>query len=579
MTNPGDLGPSDALGRLASLDAALKARHGAQEHAGDGSHDASEVPARELARLLDISRALHRIRDRDQLLEYVNDRLRELFDAQNGFAVLFDEHGEPVIQSANVDKNPFPMSETLLERVRESREPLIVDDTANDDDLRDRSSIERLRIASVLCAPLIVEDEVIGVLQFDQRGEPQPFSAGDLRLLSVFADLVATALYNLQLIERLNGALEATQEAQEQLVRAERLSVLGEMAAGIAHNFNNTLFVALGLCDVLLAKGTLANDARTSVSRIRTCALDAANTVRRLQVFTRGRAQDEDAEAVNPSEVLGDVRELTRHKWLDEAQVRSIAIDVVVEEAETPPVLARAAELREVLTNLVFNAVDAMEEDGEIVLSCGSQGGEVFLAVRDQGVGMGERVRGKLFEPFFTTKGARGYGFGLSTSWSITHRLGGRIEVESEPGVGSVFTVWLPAGRTPLVTQGGDTVVGEGHAHVMVVDDDPSVLETVCELVHILGHRSSAFTSGEEALEAIDRGGFDAVLSDLGMPGLTGNDVAREVEQRRPGTPVILLTGWGSSRDLVPEPSVSKVLGKPVTLEDLRAALQQVLAR
>lgn len=565
----------DALSRLDSLDARLQERREA------GGEDAA-VSARDLTRLLEISRAMHRIHDRDTLLVYVNDRLRELFDAQNGFVVLFDDDGQPVIQATNLEfggQAPFPMSATLLRRVRESREPLQIDDAAHDDDLRDQSSIERLRIASALVAPLIVEDDVIGILQFDQRGEPHPFPKSDLRLLSLFADLVATALYNLSLIERLNGALEETRAAQEQLMRAERLSVLGEMAAGIAHNFNNTLFVALGLCDVLLAKETLEEDARASVRRIRTCALDAANTVRRLQIFTRGKPQEEPSETVVPHEVLAEVRDLTRHKWLDEAQVRGIAIEVVIEAGPAPAVRAGAAEVREILTNLVFNAVDAMQDSGTITLSCGAAGRDVFLAVRDQGVGMGERVQRKLFEPFFTTKGAHGYGFGLSTSWSLAHRLGGRIVADSEPGRGSVFTVWLPAGKAHARSGPEASAPSAGSARVLVVDDDPIVLETVCQLVQTLGHSASAHTSGEQALAAFTAGEFDAVVSDLGMPGLTGNDVAREVERMRPGTPVVLLTGWGRDQELVPEDSVAEVLGKPVTLEDLGAALLRSLAR
>jgi signal transduction histidine kinase len=521
-------GTGDALGRLASLDAAVQERKGAEPD--------SAVSARELARLLDISRAMHRIHDRDQLLAYVSDRLRELFDAQNGFVVLFDELGRPVIQSSNLEVGgglSSPVSETLLRRVRESREPLIVDDIALHDDLRDRSSIERLRIASVLCAPLIVEDEVIGVLQFDQRGEPHPFPKSDLRLLSLFADLVATAIYNLQLIERLNRAVDDTRAAQEQLVRAERLSALGEMAAGIAHNFNNTLFVALGLCDVLLTKAHLSEDARAAIMRIRTCALDAANTVRRLQGFTRGRQPDEVGESVLPADVLTDVRDLTRHKWEDEAQVRGLSVDVLVVAGETPSVRARAAELREVLTNLVFNAVDAMEESGTITLTCGSRGGEVFLSVRDEGGGMPEPVQRQLFEPFFTTKGARGHGFGLSTSWTIAHRLGGRIEVESETGRGSEFTVWLPAADDGAVELPSLPDTSARAAQVLIVDDDPVVLDTVCQLVTILGHRPDPRGSGQEALDALSSGEYDAVVSDLGMPGLTGNDLARSSPPRR----------------------------------------------
>ncbi len=565
----------EARSRLARLGGALEIRE------RPDSSDVDSVSARQLTRLLEISRAIHRIHNRDELLAYVNDRLRELFDAQNGFVVLFGEDRVPIIQSSSLEAHglgALPVSETLLDRVRVSREPVIVDDATRDHGLKNQQSIELLRIASALCAPLIVEDEVIGVLQFDQRGEPHPFSRSDLRLLALFADQVASALYDLRLIERLNGALEQTKAAQEQLVRAERLSALGEMAAGIAHNFNNALLIALGLCDLLLAKDDLDEDTRTTVTRISTCALDAAETVRRLQVFTR--TAEKETTTVVPSEILDFVRELTRRKWSDEALLRGVAISVEVDVGSTPPVRARAAELREVLVNLIFNAVDAMVASGTIRLSSGTVQGEVFLAVRDAGSGMTEAQQKQLFDPFYTTKGPRGGGLGLSTSWSIVHRLGGRIEVESALGIGSTFTVWLPAAKDVDVTpeSAGETV--GRRARILVVDDDPDVLDTVLQLLETLGHDVTGFTAAAPALELFTTCSFDLVISDMGMPGLTGNDVAREAHRQRPDVPVILLTGWGNHLEAVEdvESSVAEVLAKPVTMVGLEAAVQRCLA-
>lgn len=557
----------------------------AEEAMAVGSVDGATRRTEELARLLEISRAMNGIHDRDALLTYVGDGLRELFDAENSFVILFDAEGRPKIHSSNLDAEAsadLPLSETILERVQATREPMIIDDMAEHADLKNRSSIELYKIASVLCAPLIIEDRVIGALQFDQRGESHPFPESDLRLLSLFADQVATAFHNLQLIERLGEALEEVREAQARLVQRERLSALGEMAAGIAHDFNNTLFVALGLCDVLLMGTSVEDEARGSLERIRTCALDAANTVRRLQTFARGRTgEDEEEFTVQLSAVLQEIPELTRHKWQDEAQKRGVSIQVEIDPRPTPAVRAHPAVIREVLFNLVFNAVDAMEASGSIRLSTGSEAGRVFLSVDDEGVGMDAETKKRVFEPQFTTKGASGNGFGLATCWRIAENLGGEIEVESELGRGSVFRLWLPVAqaveRTPAPESEGE---GRG-AHILLVDDDPAVLETTEQMVRSMGHRVTGTTNVDAALAAFRGGSFDAVLSDLGMPGLNGADLLRAIRAEDPETPVIILTGWGADGDLDESDQglVSALLAKPITLDALQSALGSALAR
>ena len=571
--------PKSAKDRLHGLNRALDVK--LDEPARDGCHGG---PERQLTRLLEIARAMNRIHDQDQLLVYVSERLRELFDAQNSFVILFGEDGEPVIQASHVHdsgRGGMPVSRTLLERVKSSREAIIIDDATQHADLRSRSSIEELRIASALCAPLIVEDDVIGILQFDQRGDPHPFPESDLRLLSLFADQVATVLSNLRLISRIRDALAETKLAQIRLVESERLSALGEMAGGIAHNFNNTLFVALGLCDVLLAKREIPEDVRDAVDRIRTCSLDAANMVRRLRTFSSGPPAESDELSIFPSTIVADVPILTRHKWKDEASERGVGINVRLEAKTTPPVRARAADLREILTNLIFNAVDAMQKSGEITISTGVEDERVFIRVKDQGVGMSESLQRQVFEPFFTTKGEKGSGFGLSTCWSIVRSLNGEIEVDSEEGVGSSFTVWLP--QAPVITPFKQPARPRSSTpeHIMIIDDDPAVRRTVVELTKLLGYEVSSFEAGSDALEALSMTRPDLLISDVGMPGMSGNEVARAVAAIEPELPIVLLTGWGSDLALDPDihELVAMVLPKPVTLDLLRETIEEIFER
>ena len=576
MKRPADpSGAEDPLGRLEAIERAIGTRLEA-----DGGGPVSPEP---LERLLEISRAMNRIHDRNELLSRVGDWLRELFDAENSFVVLFDADGRPEVHSAflkDAGVESFPVSATILARVRESREPVLIDNAAELPDLRDQSSIKRFRISSVLCAPLIVGEHVIGALQFDHRGEPHPFPRNDLRLLAMFADQAATAFNNLQLIERLNEAVSEVQRTQAMMVQAERLSAVGEMAAGIAHDFNNTLFVALGFCDILLQRRSLEPEVKTPLERIRTCALDAANTVRRLQNFAQGRAPDARVQSLELSAIVEDVVDFTRAKWSDEAQLRGVAIDVQRSLSPTPPVRANPADLREVLTNLLFNAVDAMETSGVIRLRTGVQGDRVFAAVDDQGIGMDEATRQRVFEPFFTTKGPRGHGFGLSTSWKIAQSLGGEITVDSRPGEGSSFTLWLPPAR-PQDGERTDVRRGPGgEAHVLVIDDDPEVLRTVTSLVEVLGHRVTPFTAPHKALASIAKESYDVVITDLGMPGMSGSELVRQLLRERPELPILILTGWGADIEIDADIAahVRAVLSKPITLDALGSALDEAVA-
>lgn len=558
------------------------ARH-VHEPAGHAAEREPHLRPEPLERLLEISRAMNRIHDRDKLLSYVGDGLRELFDAENSFLVLFGEDGEPRVHSAHqggAPDAPPSLSATILDQVRRTRQPVWIDDVTDRPDLSSRASIERFKIASVLCAPLRIGEEVIGALQFDHRGSPRPFPPSDMRLLMLFADHVATALNNIQLIGWLNQALAEVQAAQRRAVQLERLSVLGEMATGIAHDFNNTLFVALGFCDVLLSNASLEPSVRSAVDRIRTCALDAASTVRRLQHFATGRGSDESAATLDPNAVVEEMPEFTRHKWGPAGEERP-PISMRVELGATAAVRAHPGELREVLTNLIFNAVDAMEgRGGEIRLATGVEGDRVWVDVTDQGAGIPAALVPEIFRPFFTTKGQRGSGFGLATCFSIATRLGGEIAVESREGEGSRFRLWLPAAPEEAVPAREPADARRPH-DVLVLDDDGEVLETVLLLLEALGHRAQGESDPGRALERLGRGRFDLLLMDFAMPGWSGADVVARVRSLDPEVPILILTGWGDQIALDPdtEAAVVGVLGKPVSLEGLRAAIARAIPR
>jgi len=519
---------------------------------------AGELGSRPLLRLLEIARQMPSKRDEQELCTYVGERLGELFDAGASFVVLLDEDGRERGRFSHAAGDDEPtLSESLLAKVLEQAEPFSIDNSDELLELRGDSILE-LRLTSVLCAPLFTEGRTVGVLLFDRRGETVPFTTEDGRLLSLFAGLVAGALRTLSI--------------QERLARSDRLHVLGKMAAGIAHEFNNALFVGLGLCEVLLERERLEPDVERAVRRIRTCTLDATSIVGRLQVFARGH-EGPALEPVDCRPIVEEIPELTRNKWHGETRRRGVSIRVETELQDTPPILATHAHVREVLVNLVFNAVDALEDGGTIRLGCGVRDRYVYLRVEDDGVGMSAETAATAFDPFFTTKGVHGSGLGLSSCWTIADRLGGRIWCESRPGEGTTFWMEVP------IAEGAEPVSPEAEApdtravRVLVVEDDPNVLETLCVLFESLGHRVEPFSDPRDALDRLVVEDFDLAVTDLGMPGMTGYEFAERLLQRRPSVPVIVLTGWGGGKHEDAPPNVCAVVPKPATLEALGRAI------
>ncbi|HZQ38283.1 MAG TPA: PAS domain S-box protein, partial [Dehalococcoidia bacterium] len=309
---------------------------------------------------------------------------------------------------------------------------------------------------------------------------------------------------------RRRGALmllrDVTERRQEleSAAQRERLRALGELASGVAHNFNNLLAVIVGRCEILIGAVDGTDAGRIALPHaevIKQAALDGAETVKRLQTFS-GVSKARPAEAMDLREIVRGVVEFTRPRWRDAAQQAGVTIQVETEVEGLPLLAGNPAELREVLVNLVFNAVDAMPEGGTIRLGGRRRGDEVLLQVRDTGIGMEEAVRRRVFEPFFTTRGSRGHGLGLSMSYAIVERLGGRLSVESAPGAGATFSIVLPFRL--YEQRPGTTAPSARHAlSVLLVDDEPEILSTTALLLELEGHRVAVAGSGAEALRLV----------------------------------------------------------------------------
>ena len=399
-----------------------------------------------------------------------------------------------------------------------------------------------------------------------------------MALLRTFADQAAIALENGRLYGELQGALRAVEESQERIVRGERLRALGEMAAGVAHDFNNVLAVIVGRAEVLL-NGTSDAELRRQLAVITNVAGDAAQAVRRIQEFTRMR-RARPFQPVDLDQLVDEVIDVTRSRWKDDAHAKGLRYEVVTDTVGTPTVTGDPSELREALTNLLFNALDAMPDGGRITLRTGVEGDRVFCAVTDTGIGMTDEVRQRVFDPFFTTKGERGTGLGLSVVYGIVTRHGGEIDVQSRPEEGSTFTIRLPLSQeVPAKPPDPPATAPPRGVKILIVDDEKDIRDVLMDLLVRDGHTVVDCADGESGLARFETEGFDLVITDLGMPRTSGWDVARLVKARSPTTPVVMVTGWGDhfDRNEAEGRGVDAMVVKPFRWDELRAVVATVL--
>jgi len=552
-------------------------------------------------------------RDLDALLELILTKGREITrsDAGSLYVVEKTPEGERCLRfkqaqndSVHVEfsESTLPISaDSVAGYVALAGEILMIDDVyalPADSPFRFNTGFDEkvgYRTTSMLVVPMKTPGgETIGVLQlinckriplqaFASRevmqAEVLPFPERYRNLAASLASQAGVAIQNARLFHELGAALQEVEASQKQLVQAERLSALGEMAAGVAHDFNNLLAVVVGRAEILLAKGQEPNVAR-DIEIIRTAAWDGAHTVRRIQEFTRTR-RTRPASQVDIPTLLGDVVELTKGRWKDEAQSRGISYEVVVEGGTAFPVAGISAELREVFMNLLINGLDAMPEGGQFVFRISDDGNTVIIAAEDTGSGMSEDTRRRVLEPFFTTKGARGTGLGLAVSWGIVKRHGGTIEIESTVGMGSIFTIRLPISSGDSAPDVAETTVRQVRSgRILVIDDEPEVRCVLRDMLTPCGHTVIEADSGETGLALLDREAVDVILTDISMPGMSGWDVAAACQRRFPQIPLGFVTGWGDRLDEqeTARAGVRFIVSKPFAPADLQGHVADALA-
>ncbi len=370
-------------------------------------------------------------------------------------------------------------------------------------------------------------------------------------------------------------------EERERAARADKLRALGQLASGVAHDFNNSLAAILGRAQ-LLRRQTKDDALVRNLDIIQTAAEDAAATVRRIQTFAR-KSPAREFELLDMRGLLNDAVEITRTRWENEARLRGLDYEVTLHSDHGLTIFGSASELREVFVNLIVNAVDAMPTGGKLAISCERIGPDLRLKFADSGTGMPEDVRQKIFDPFYTTKGAQGTGLGLSVSYSIIERHEGTISVSSELGAGTIFTIDLPAKNAKALKDASPEVLVEvPPLSILVVDDEATVRETLADMLDALNHKVVLAQSGQEAVQKMaTMGDFDFVFTDLAMPEMDGWETAREIRKRRPDIRIVLVTGYGPGTvpPLGEEKLVDGIIGKPFDFTQVSNMIKEVVTR
>jgi signal transduction histidine kinase len=444
--------------------------------------------------------------------------------------------------------------------------------------------LARAGVHALVMAPLRAEDTVFGVLVAARRNASS-VSTDELEFIRQLTEHVAVAAHQAKLHGALERAYQDLRRTQEAVAQQERLRALGQMAGGIAHDINNALSPAALYAQALLEhESSLSGEARETLTIIQRAIEDVGRTVARLRVFFRPRETEAALSVIDVNILVRQVIDLTRPRWSDIPQKRGFVVDVTSTlEPDLPPVMGAEHEIRDALTNLVLNAVDAMPEGGTLTVRTGllPTDGRVTLEVSDSGIGMTEEVRIRCLEPFFTTKGERGTGLGLAMVYGMAQRHGALLEIDSAPGRGTTVRLIFPVATHRVEARPASRSSTVTPLRLLVIDDDPLLLRSLVAVLAADGHAVTPADGGKKGIEAfaaaLARGEpFAAVVTDLGMPNVDGRSVAAAVKALAPTTRVILLTGWGprfQGEDERPD-HVDHVVDKPPVLAQLRDALR-----
>jgi PAS domain S-box-containing protein len=531
----------------------------------------------------DVARRISTILDQEQLLK---DTVRRIAHSLNlELVILFLSEGGELIEKASYylpedqhgSWDPLHLKidhQSICGKTAIEGESILITNVANSPDYV-RVLPYETKIRSAAAVPLKLQGNVIGVLLAESE-RLAAFDNTDLDALQALGAHISTSIDNARLYTQ-------SVSVQSKMVESEKLRSLGLMTSGIAHDFNNLLAVILSRAELALRRAD-DDELRHHLEQVIASAKDGGETIHRLQEFARTRKDTSDFIGLDLNEVVREAINLSEPKWKNQAQNAGIYIEVQSDLQADRYIHGAPAQLRDILINLIFNAVEAMPEGGLISVRTKTDEEGATLVISDTGIGMTEEVKEQIFVPFFTTKPG-GTGLGLSMVYGVVQRHGGSIEIDTQTGQGTTIAIWLPTSiehelaktdfDVPAVIEMNRPVT------VLVVEDEELIRASLVEAFTAAGHRVLEAADGVEGLDRyLQAQDLDIVITDLGMPRLSGWRLIEQLRMHDTKLPIMIISGWGDeiSPERVLRFGVDKVIAKPFTVADINNALNEVMS-
>ena len=460
----------------------------------------------------------------------------------------------------------LPPGKGIAGWVAENEQHLLIPDVKKDKRFYEKTDeMSGFETKSILCVPLKAKSKMIGVLEVINKIDNTSFTEEDAMLLNIFANLAAIAIENARFYDELKDRYEEKKQLQEKLAESEKLRAMGLMASGVAHDFNNMLAIIFGNID--LAEVDDNKDMFLKrLAKIKKAAVDSANIIKRLQKFTKTNSEDTPFQPVKFNDLAREAIEISTPMWKDGPHAKGISIEIVDALTEEEfIILGNDTDLREAIINMIFNSVYAMPQGGKIHLAMYTKDESIYLEISDNGIGMTEETKRRIFDPFFTTKGANHSGLGMSMLYGTIKRHNGSIDIKTKPGEGTMFTIVLPKGKEEIDKEDEklDPVVEIRESNIMIIDDEPEIGVLLSEILSNQGHQTCVFDNGIGGIEAFKKGSYEILITDLGMPGVSGWEVINTARQIKPGVVIGIVTGWDISEEEAKQKGVDFIINKP----------------
>ncbi len=443
---------------------------------------------------------------------------------------------------------------------------IAANDACNDPRTREFSKeyLEPFGITSILDVPIRLQGKIVGIVCHYHTGSIREWTREEQDFAASIADMVSLAM---ETYER--------QKIEGTLLRSEKLKAMGVITSGIAHEFNNILAIISGNVQLLERRFRDHKQLSEALQIIRRATNDGAEISNRMLKFTKIKKDTKGFELCNLKDLIIHAINFTLPQWKNMAQVKGVNYRMEKKDMQdVPSILCNPTELREVFTNIINNALDAMPDGGSISFSTWSIENDVFVSIRDIGEGMSEEVKKNIFDPFFTTKLPMGSGLGMSTAYGIITRHGGKIAVESEKGKGTIFTLQFQAGNKvdnieelPEPEQN----IQSKSLNILVVDDEVGICKLLNEFLSEKNHKVKTVDNGTDAIKLLSKEHFDLVLCDLLMPDVNGYDVIKALDNLDKKPKIGIITGWAEKLDLLKEENmkVDLIAKKPFNFSEL----------